>query len=242
MKLQMSITATASALGIDPPPMPSSATNSGEYDGNLVQISNVSVQGNPAKRPRVNIKEEDDIPSIDAHLPMHPQSSAHQQSATNSPGSAVQNLVKEEVVNNDTSNFVSRQHLAEDSEFKLPQVLNNVSMYNVHSTNSPLTLQNTVLLHGEEPKHQPQLLVTQQQNVNSNQQLITQNQMITTSSTQPPSSIPIIFSNSVTSSPSLILQNNPGKDAVSEASEHSTINQAAIRWQWDQPVPRLNFP
>ena len=27
-----------------------------------------------------------------------------------------------------------------------------------------------------------------------------------------------------------------------EDAGHSTINQAAIRWQWDQPVPRLNFP
>uniref|UniRef100_H2YZS7 Uncharacterized protein n=1 Tax=Ciona savignyi TaxID=51511 RepID=H2YZS7_CIOSA len=190
-KPQMSISATASALGIEPPPMPTSSAGLHEFDQSLLQVNIVGSSPQhqsgqqPAKRPRI---------SHDDH-----QVGLGSQNA-DSPISDVQIKQESEIGNESPAVFVTQT----EGEYKLPDVLYSGSA------------------HGD--------------------QIHIQDVTFSTSTAQQ-SSPQVIH----TSSPGIILSQppNPAMGAAKEG-DATTINQAALRWQWDNgnssSIPRLNFP
>ncbi|XP_078495224.1 uncharacterized protein LOC144750046 isoform X1 [Ciona intestinalis] len=183
-KLQLSISATASALGIAPPPMPSSSGGMQDFDQNLLQVNIVGTQNQqPAKRARIS----------------HDEQQIGIQGQTMTDGDTIQ--VKQETVIEENTVFVTR----EDGEYKLPDVL--------YSTNQgdQISIEDVTF-------HQ------------------------TSSSEHPTSSSQIIAHSSA---PGIILSQPTNTSASGKDPGTSTINQAALRWQWDSgnaSIPRLNFP
>nr|CAB3267927.1 zinc finger protein squeeze [Phallusia mammillata] len=238
-KLQMSISATATALGIDPPPIPSSSAVLNEYDPSLLQLGSAQGQEEPAKRRRMDTKMEE--VTIENNAQQQQQHIETQEVTVSSEVSS--NIhVKEEPVSmaNDTANFVSRQAISQESEYKVPQIVadnNQHSIYTVQSTSQHhIPVNNVIFQIGDQKQQQQMMTVGQTGNIQQQNIILTStdsqqdNVQLVDALSQAPT---ILLTQPVTSSSGVTKENE---------QDHSTINQAAIRWQWDQPVPRLNFP
>ena len=211
-KLQLSISATASALGIDPP----AAETMIDYKLRPLQAPSTSQEQEHATKKDGG----------GSHITFTTGTTTDT-SAEPPPAKMKYTHVKEEPVLTITAPTVgmSGVHVFTSNNYKQEP-----------SAHAPVTVQSntqTTLLHyGNETINSINITVSPN---TSNPQIRSPGNYILT---HPPSETPTIDS-TVAMPPSGEELVNPGQPS---STEHSTINQAAIQWQWDQPVPRLNFP
>lgn len=245
--MQLSISATASALGIEPPPVPSASSAVSDFDASsLLQITGVtmtdSVAGHSnAKRIRVSVKAEDlDAPPPAVRVTLRNDDVQDEVGRAGRPNPHTH--IKEEPVA-DAVNFISRQTIVHDQEFKLPEVISSAAqtMYQVQQQQAGVPSPHNVLsFHMDDAQKQIHLDAS---GVTLSQPPPASNMILTSAdSSQAVSLVSTLPQSSPISLVQTVRSNSEEEAAAKHGQEHSTINQAAIRWQWDQPVPRLNFP
>lgn len=257
-KLQMSISATAAALGIDPPPLPPPNSHMSGFQSDMggmpidVTIGSSSPQSTKKQRKREKTNqmsklelqhfEQQQQSQIIVEMPLD-VSSLDQCSPQMSDQSLNDINVKQEVLNIPIDVGSSQGNVM----FKLPQLLNTGNDLFCTSS-SPQTM-----INNQNSLYVSTNLQQSSNNLINNSLGNHQQQLVNSSSFGSPITIPIVASSShsVMFSDASSIDVEGGKPVrasgqvrqdASLASSHSTINQAALRWQWDQPVPRLNFP
>ena len=202
-KLQLSISATASALGIDPPADPMV-----EYN----QVINLHTsQGQPA----AVVKEESKPNQVTFTTKTVAQNHDEVQ-GRNALHVKTEAAIASPVVAQSEQNYTS-------SSYDLDQVSSSNSI----TVKSPLP--SSMIQYDNRPV-QIHSTVNDAASLGAQQVQQQDPYMLADAHSQGL----VIDSNAPTTS--------SGQLTETSVSEHSTINQAAIRWQWDQPVPRLNFP
>lgn len=246
-KLQMSISATAAALGIDPPPLPSPTGHVSAYlsdngslhmDMPLTEDPGSSVE--PVKKSRKMSKPRQATLIDPTHhqqpvleLVEMPLDVIQGNSSTNLSDAAIvsdSGIVKQEMVDITLDTATSGGVM-----FRLPQhILSAVGMND--DTGTVSTTINSAFSYNPAP------------HVLDGSAFLSSQQLATTSTTV---NLPIHVSQPLASSQSLMISGaNMDKNDTrhiktdgSDGDGHSTINPSALRWQWDQPsAPRMNFP
>lgn len=259
-KLQKSISATAAALGIDPPPLPPPSTqvSSGFQSNSDMVVVPMDVNLNdeaaapPApKKSRKSQKPRNLSTKMEFQQQRFVDQTVQQQgqifvempldvnlencSPQLSEGSLGDNTVKQEVLSIPLDGSGTGSVM-----LKLPQQVLNaaVSGNNVDNDANGVNQFFSSVTYNQ-LQGGSQFL---DNNIFNNQQLVTSS----------PLNIPIVASQPLTSSQSIMLSgasvigdsNNSKSESSSKpgtsGAGHTTINQAALKWQWDQP--RINFP
>ena len=222
-KLQLSISATASALGIEP----STADTMINFNPGRVQQINT-----PSLPEKILKKEANNITFTTQTVTPNHSTAASDSSATSKPN--VVQVKKEPPVGTAPQvapNLVPQQNLSSTNSFKLEQVPNTVSATAASSS------QNSIL-HYDTSTGQVMSVAEAALTTGAPLQQAPENYLFSTA--HAPTVVDVSSGNIPTTSTEHLVEGvNP------PATEHSTINQAAIRWQWDhsdQPVPGLNFP
>lgn len=256
-KLQMSISATAAALGIEPPPLPSPGGQVPSYVGDanaglsiditLQEEAHQGVGVVPAKKSRKNSKPRQTalVDASQQHQPVLEivempldvglgNSSPHLSDASLGGDG---NGVKQEMVNIPIDGSSTGSVM-----FRLPQhLLNAVGSSDDSSVVSASSI-NSAFSQVSYNQASAQMLDTS---------FLTNHQLVTSSTAV---NLPVNVSQPLTSSRSVMIsganidendtaKQNHSKADLRDADGHSTINPSALRWQWDQPsAPRMNFP
>jgi len=258
-KLQQSISATATALGINPPPLPRPESNgmiikTDEFNNSSGDRSLIISRSSPvssrettgcssAKKQRLLLKSESS--------PSSSISTAHQQQSMVSTHSQL-NL----------HNLMSSTGIIPTSDIKQETSVSDIATMSNSSTtsfvNDMVSYKVTDLVANNDTQ---QLIFNTSPNDGKLQEVITyrHGDIQVPSRRQIPVSNPssvLVTSVNHTSSDAHRIASSTSEDSVMSQSvlntrineqkesvlEASTINQSAIKWQWDQPVPRLNYP
>lgn len=245
-KLQMSISATAAALGIDPPPLPSPTGHVTAYlpDNSGIPIDmplidDPAASGEPVKKSRKTSKPRQTLIDPNQHqqpvleLVEMPLDVIQGNTSTNLSDAAIVSdggIVKQELVDIPLDTTASGGVM-----FRLPQHILSAVGVNDDSSTVSTSINSTFSFSPASPHVLDGAFLSGQQ--------------LATSSTTV--NLPVNVSQPLTSSQSLMISGaNVDKNDttrhiktdVSDGDGHSTINQSALRWQWDQPPPRMNFP
>ncbi|XP_039262980.2 uncharacterized protein LOC120338996 isoform X2 [Styela clava] len=257
-KLQLSISATAAALGIDPPPLPppNSQSSPGFQSNTEIVVMPMDVNlNNEAAPPAPKKSRKNQKPRSVAKIELQQQQQFVDQTEQQeqilvempldvnldhcSPqlteGSLGDNNVKQEVLGIPLDGSTTG-----DVMLKLPQqALSVAASANDNSNDANGVNQFFSSVAYNQIQNTSQFL---------DNNLFTNQQLVTSSS---PLNLPIVTSQPLTSSQSIMLS---GASVVGDGNiiietfpkggatgaGHTTINQAALKWQWDQP--RMNFP
>lgn len=254
-KLQMSISATAAALGIEPPPLPSPTGQVTTYvnsDGNALVIEmgmpeDPGQGGEAAKKTRkiskpgrsamVEVNQQRQLLEI-VEMPMdviRADSTAHLSDTALAQDGGV---VKQEMVNMTLDGGASGGVM-----FRLPQhILNAVGVaedgvstsgVDAGFSYSPVT---THMLDGGFLSGRHHMTVSSAGGATG---LVDVSRSMTSVSTSAQSLMISGASVDETDNGRMVTAKTEGGDR----DGHSTINPSALRWQWDQPSqPRMNFP
>lgn len=239
-KLQLSISATASALGIDSP-----AAASALGINTPVTIPGLTIN-TPVSASSLGIEN----PASDLIVDYKPNQTSPERKRMANRDGGVSQITFTTHSTTDSSNdppLAKRKYACVKEEPRAVFTMTTPSMgisggpvftsnkQQDHPPHNPDTVQsnaqNTLLHYGNETIH----------NMNASPSNSTNSQMRSAGNyilSHPQSEAANIETSAVlpSSNDDLI---NTGQVS---STEHSTINQAAIQWQWDQPVPRLNFP
>lgn len=270
-KLQLSISATAAALGIEPPSLPTTNSMLQQQDNSgLSSFSNNSQEEKPAKKRKLSktIRKSDQQQQqlleqqLMTNLPIEVSLDNHDGQLVSDAHDLNDIQVKQEVITLHTDGAGNLIHQGNNNTmFKLPQILeghgiiqNNQILYTGSSGNlvvtAPLNNSNDGLFTVSTSNHQNNIHVTSLDSTISDQLLTSSTSPISISSpSNTPVSMPISVSQVLSSTQGYTMPQNSATTVVTKMEDsdsdsipgHSTINQAALRWQWDQPV-RLNFP
>ena len=205
-KLQLSISQTASALGIEP----LAADSMIEYPGVIQSQSQEQVQ--------INEKVEKNIITFTTETVTQSHPTASSENAI----AAKPNLLVKQEPPRPSTTVEAPDQVYTTSSYKLEQVTNSTP------ATAGVTVQDPMI--NFDCRSAQVLPVTERNESEGNQLQQNPNYLLSTA--------PSVVSDG-TMAP---VTSDPLSETVVVGAEHSTINQAAIRWQWDQPVPRLNFP
>lgn len=234
-KLQMSISATAAALGIDPPPLPSPTGHVSAYlmDNSGLPIDmplteDPGASGERVKKSRKTSKPRLQQPVLGELVEM-PLDIIQGNSSTNLSDAAITSdcsIVKQEMIDIPLDNAASGGVM-----FRLPQHILSAVGVNDDSGTVPTTSINSVFSYNPSSPHV------------LDGAFLSSQQLATSSTTV---NLPVNVSQSLMISGANVDKNDTTRHIKTDGNDgdgHTTINQSALRWQWDQPsAPRMNFP